>query len=94
LVKLFIKSLKKKKGKKNKNRKKKMETQPKNYGEAIAEVEAILLRFGDGSLDVDTLAVQVKRATELIAWCRERLTKAEKDVAAALDDSGKLKIEN
>ncbi|MDR1671097.1 MAG: exodeoxyribonuclease VII small subunit [Alistipes sp.] len=62
-----------------------MEKQPKNYGEAIAEVEEILARFGDGTLDVDTLAAQVKRATELIAWCRQRLAKAEKDVAEALN---------
>lgn len=61
-----------------------MEKQPGSYGEAIAEVEAILARFAGGSLDVDTLADEVKRATGLIAWCRERLAKAEKDVTAAL----------
>lgn len=66
-----------------------MEKQPKSYGEAIAEVEAILARFAGGELDVDTLAVQVKRATELIAWCRARLTKAENDVAEALGDGGR-----
>lgn len=58
--------------------------QPKSYGEAIAEVESILARFSGGELDVDTLAAQVKRATELIAWCRTRLEKAEQDVAEAL----------
>lgn len=61
-----------------------MENQPKSYGEAIAEVEAILARFQSGELDVDTLAAHVRRATELVAWCRERLVKAEKDVAQAL----------
>lgn len=63
-----------------------MEKQPKNYGEAIAEVEKILARFSAGALDVDTLAVEVKRATELIAWCRARLEKAEKEVAEALSE--------
>ncbi len=63
-----------------------MEKQPKNYGEAIAEVEAILARFGDGTLDVDTLAAEVKRATELIKYCKERLVKAEKEVNAVLSD--------
>lgn len=61
------------------------EQKPKSYSEAIAEVEAILARFGDGTLDVDTLSAEVKRATELITMCRERLAKAEKDVAAVLD---------
>jgi len=65
-----------------------MEKQPKSYGEAIAEVEAILARFSGGELDVDTLAAQVKRATELIAWCRARLVKAENDVAEALGEGG------
>ncbi len=63
-----------------------MEKQPKNYSEAIAEVEAILARFGDGSLDVDTLAAEVKRATELIKYCKERLAKAEKEVNAVLGE--------
>ena len=63
-----------------------MEKQPKSYSEAIAEVEKILARFGDGSLDVDTLAAEVKRATELIAWCKLRLEKAEKDVSDILNE--------
>jgi exodeoxyribonuclease VII small subunit len=60
---------------------------PKNYSEAIAEVEAILARFASGELDVDTLAAQVKRSTELIGWCREKLARAEKDVAQALSEA-------
>jgi exodeoxyribonuclease VII small subunit len=64
-----------------------MEKQPKNYSEAIAEVETILARFGDGSLDVDTLATEVRRATELIKYCREHLSKAEKDVNDVLNES-------
>ncbi|MDR0907403.1 MAG: exodeoxyribonuclease VII small subunit [Rikenellaceae bacterium] len=59
--------------------------EPKTYAEAITEVEAILARFSGGSLDVDTLAAEVKRATELIATCKERLTRAEKAVAAVLN---------
>lgn len=64
-----------------------MENQtPKSYSEAIAEVEKILARFGDGTLDVDTLAAEVKRATELIKMCRERLVKAENEVNEVLSD--------
>ncbi len=65
-----------------------METQqPKTYTEAIAEVEKILARFADSSLDVDTLAAEVKRATELIAWCTGRLAKAEREVNDVLNDT-------
>jgi exodeoxyribonuclease VII small subunit len=61
---------------------------PQTYTEAIAEVEAILARFASGSLDVDTLAAEVKRATELIRTCKERLARAEKEVAAVLNPDG------
>ena len=56
------------------------------YAEAIGEVEAILERFNSEAFDVDTLAAQVKRATELIAMCRKRLRKAEDDVAKVLKE--------
>lgn len=60
---------------------------PKTYSEAIAEVEKILARFGDGTLDVDSLAAEVRRATELIKICKERLVKAEKDLNGILAES-------
>lgn len=57
------------------------------YSSAIAEVEKILERFGAGQMEVDELGEQVKRATELIKFCKERLRKAEKDVEAVLSDN-------
>ncbi len=53
-----------------------------SYAEAIAEVERIVAKFAGGQTDVDTMAADVKRATELIALCKSRLAKAESDVAA------------
>ncbi len=63
-----------------------MEKEPKSYVEAIAEVEKIVAGFNDASMDVDTLAARVRRATELIAWCKQRLAKAEKEVSDVLND--------
>lgn len=63
-----------------------MEKNKPGYAEAIAEIETILAKFNNEQLDVDTLAAQVKRATELIAMCRERLRKAEDDVAKVLKE--------
>lgn len=60
-----------------------MDKQP-TYSEAIAEIESIVESFGSGQMDVDTLAAKVKRATELIALCKKRLTKAEGEVAEIL----------
>lgn len=56
------------------------------YADAIAEVETILERLNGEQPDVDTLAARVRRATELIALCRERLRIAEDDVARALKE--------
>ena len=50
------------------------------YTEALGEIEQILERFRSDQMDVDSLAQVVKRATELITLCKERLTKVEKEV--------------
>ena len=65
-----------------------MDTKKKalNYSEAVAEIDSILARFDREEFDVDTLAAQVKRATELIRLCKEKLRKSEEDVAKALAD--------
>ncbi len=62
-----------------------------SYSESIAEVERILDRFNTQQMDVDTLAAEVKRATELIAQCKERLYKAERDVAEVLGSDEEAK---
>ena len=36
-------------------------------------------------MDVDSLAAEVKRATELIAGCKSRLRKAEEEVSKILE---------
>lgn len=56
------------------------------YAEAIAEIEEILAKFNAEEFDIDSLAEQVKRATELIKLCKEKLRKAEEDVAAILKE--------
>lgn len=46
------------------------------YSAALAELEAILQQLERADVDVDTLATQVQRASELIGFCRERITNA------------------
>lgn len=55
------------------------------YAEAVAEIEKILGRLRNEEMDVDSLSAEVKRATELIAGCKERLRKAEEQVTKILD---------
>ncbi|HJA98982.1 MAG TPA: exodeoxyribonuclease VII small subunit [Candidatus Alistipes avicola] len=51
-----------------------------SYTEAMAEIERILDRFRREEMTVDVLTQEVKRATELIALCRERLSKTEEEL--------------
>jgi exodeoxyribonuclease VII small subunit len=59
------------------------------YAEAMAELEEILDELEGDHLDVDVLAERVRRASELLTACRERITRAQADVdkiVADLDD--------
>ena len=55
------------------------------YAEVMAEIEKILGRLRSEEMNVDGLAAEVKRATELIASCKARLRKAEADVNKVLE---------
>ena len=55
------------------------------YAEAMAEIEKILGRLRSEEMNVDGLAAEVNRATELIASCKARLRKAEADVNKVLE---------
>ena len=56
-----------------------------NYSEASAEIERILARLRSEEMDVDDLAAQVARATELIAQCKKKLLKSEAEVNRILE---------
>ena len=56
------------------------------YAEAMTEIEAILAKMNEADPDIDALAGQVRRAGELIRFCRERLRKAEQEVAESLGE--------
>lgn len=63
-----------------------MATKKITYSEAVAEIEQILARLKNEQTDVDKLAAEVKRATELIAQCMARLTEVEATVKAQLSE--------
>ncbi len=56
-----------------------------SYAEATAEIDAILTELERDDLDVDLLAAKVRRAAELLAWCRGRIAVATEDVQDAVD---------
>ncbi len=56
-----------------------------SYEEAIAQIEAIMTKFRTGDMSVDQLAAEVKKATELIEYCKGRLHKAEADLKKVME---------
>ena len=55
------------------------------FGQALDEVEGILAKLEAEEIDVDDLAAEVKRAVQLIALCRRKLTATETEVREYVD---------
>ena len=58
-----------------------------SYTEAVAELESILERLKGQNVEIDKLAAEAKRATELIRECRSRLTGVAKELDDILEDN-------
>jgi exodeoxyribonuclease VII small subunit len=56
------------------------------YTEAKKELEAIVAAIESGELDVDALTEKVKRESELIAFCKEKLKKTDEELQKILDE--------
>ena len=56
------------------------------YTEAFDELQQIVLDIEDGEISVDELSIKVKRASELIKICKEKLTSTEEDVNQILKE--------
>lgn len=56
------------------------------YADAMGELEEILEELEGDDLDVDVLADRVRRASELIKACRERITRAESELESIVTD--------
>ncbi len=54
------------------------------YTQAIAELETIVSEIENASIGVDELSEKVKRAAELITFCKSKLTSTEKEVNSIL----------
>lgn len=54
------------------------------YSEAVAEIESILQQVEEGKLEVDELTEKVKRVTDLLKICRDKLQLSEKQIAEIL----------
>lgn len=57
-----------------------------SYNSAVAELESILTELESSAVDVDQLSTRLRRATELVHFCRTRLSVVEGDVNEVLQD--------
>ena len=54
------------------------------YEAALAEIQSIVSKMENDELDVDQMSVQLKRAQELIKFCKEKLTKTDEEIKKIL----------
>ncbi len=63
-----------------------MATKKVSYNEAMTEIEEILEKIENEELDVDELAAKVKRVSELLKICKEKLHKTNEQVEQVLKE--------
>jgi len=61
-----------------------------SFNEAVVEIEKILMIIESGELDVDKLALEVKRASELIKQCQKKLRTTEEEINSIFKDLHKI----
>ena len=57
------------------------------YEEALGRLEDIVAKMEDGKLDIDGLATQLKTAQQLIKLCKDKLTKADREIKKILEEN-------
>lgn len=56
------------------------------YSQAIERLEKIVRQIDNNELEIDVLAEKIKEANEIIAFCTEKLTKADREVEKLLHE--------
>ena len=56
------------------------------YTEAKSELEKIVALIESDELDVDQLSTKVKRASELVAFCKQKLTETDIELQKILEE--------
>ena len=56
------------------------------YSQAMERLEKIVRQIDNNELEIDVLAEKIKEANEIIAFCTEKLTKADREVEKLLHE--------
>ena len=57
------------------------------YEQAMRELEAIVRKMENNELDIDTLSKRLAEAQQLLALCRDKLTRADEEIHKILDEN-------
>ena len=60
-----------------------------SYEQAIQQLDEIVRQIETGELGIDQLTVQLKRAQELITFCRDTLYKTDEEIQQLLQNEKK-----
>ena len=63
-----------------------MSVKKETYSQAMERLEKIVRQIDNNELEIDVLAEKIKEANEIIAFCTEKLTKADREVEKMLHE--------
>lgn len=67
--------------------------QPKNFEEALQELEQIVSQLEKGDLPLEEALAAFQRGVELSQYCQKSLTDAESTVAKMMTDKGDIELD-
>ena len=63
-----------------------------SYETAMQELESIVDKVETGEMDIDNLSDSLRRAKELLTFCRERLTKVDDEIQKIFGDEAEISV--
>ncbi len=63
-----------------------MPKKKETYSEAKTRLEKIVSQIDNNELEIDVLAEKIKEANGIIAFCSDKLTKADKEIEKLLSE--------
>ncbi|MCD7900118.1 MAG: exodeoxyribonuclease VII small subunit [Bacteroides sp.] len=63
-----------------------MAAKKETYSQAIQRLEKIVSQIESNELEIDVLSKKIKEANEIITFCTDKLTKADREIEKLLND--------
>ena len=64
-----------------------MDTELK-YEDAVAQLEALVTAIEDPKRDLSGISADVRKAMELVRWCKEYIRKGESEIGKLIEEDG------